>query len=91
MISVSPVLTTVEVDAEKVVALDQPQFRPLLALRVEFKDGQRFTALRFQFTAEERAAIAAGQDLLVLQPHHGSLMPLAFQFALPGKYPELNG
>ena len=31
--------------------------------------------------------IAADEDLLLSQPHHGPLMPIGLQLAMPGEYP----
>ncbi len=93
MDSVSPVLTEHEVDAERVIALDQEQYFPIIILRVQYqnKDGNPDgvgTVTRFRFSDKERELIASGADLLISQPHHGSLMPLGFQFAMPDRYPE---
>lgn len=90
MVSVSPVLTEAEVSAEQVIALDQPEYFPIIVLRVVFndKDASVATYTRFRFSPEERAAIANGADLLLSQPHHGSLMPIALQLAKDGCYPQ---
>jgi hypothetical protein len=31
--------------------------------------------------------IAAGADLVLGQPHHGPMMPVSLQLAMPGEYP----
>ena len=92
MNSVSPVLTESEVEAEQVIALDQPQYYPIISLRVTFndKDGDEksvATMTRFRFSDKERDAIAAGADLILSQPHHGPLMPIGLQLAMPDRYP----
>ena len=92
MNSVSPVLTESEVEAEQVIALDQPQYYPIISLRVTFndKDGDEksvATMTRFRFSDKERDAIAAGADLILSQPHHGPLMPIGLQLAMPNEYP----
>ena len=92
MNSVSPVYTDAEVGAEQVIALDQPEYYPIIVARVTFtdKDGQPLSVAsvtRYRFSDLERMAIAAGADLLISQPHHGSLMPIALQLAMPGQYP----
>ena len=92
MNSVSPVLTEHEVEAEQVIALDQPQYYPIISLRVTFndKDGNPngvATLTRFRFSDKDRDAIAAGADLILSQPHHGPLMPIGLQLAMPNKYP----
>ena len=92
MNSISPVLTEHEVEAEQIIALDQPQYYPIISLRVTFndKDGDEksvATMTRFRFSDKDRDAIAAGADLILSQPHHGLLMPIGLQLAMPGKYP----
>jgi hypothetical protein len=92
MNSVSPVLTEHEVEAEQVIALDQPQYYPIISLRVTFndKDGDEksvATMTRFRFSDKDREAIAAGADLILSQPHHGPLMPIGLQLAMPNEYP----
>jgi hypothetical protein len=87
MNSVSPVLTEVEIPAEQVIALEQPEFLPIIVARIRFADESPATLTRFRFTDEERAAIAAGADLLLSQPHHGPLMPIGLQLAMPDSYP----
>jgi hypothetical protein len=44
--------------------------------------------VRFRFSAEERKLIAQGADLIIGQPHHGSMMPMSTQLAMPGEYPQ---
>lgn len=95
MDSVSPVFTELEVGAERVIALDQPEYYPMVVVRVNFggPDGDLeslATAARFRFSEKERAAIAAGADLLISQPHHGPLMPMGLQLAMPGCYPMVE-
>ena len=92
MNSISPVFTEREVEAEQVIALDQPQYYPIISLRVTFndKDGDEksvATMTRFRFSDRDRDAIAAGADLILSQPHHGPLMPIGLQLAMPNEYP----
>ena len=86
MQSVSPVLTEKEVEFEHVIALDQPEFYPVISLRITC-GGQIATYTRYRFTDEERAAIVNGADLLLSQPHHGPLMPIGTQLAAKDSYP----
>lgn len=86
MNSVSPVLTTAELPAEHVIALDQPGFYPVIIAKVYFNDGVS-SLTRFRFTDAERDLIAAGADLILGQPHHGPMMPVSLQLAMPGEYP----
>lgn len=92
MNSISPVLTDVEVSAERVIALDQPEYYPVISLRVNYggPDGDQLslaTLTRYRFSDRERRTIAAGADLILSQPHHGSLMPIGLQLAMPNEYP----
>jgi hypothetical protein len=92
MNSVSPVLTEHEVGAERVIALDQPEYYPVISLKVTYndKDGNPesgATLTRFRFSDKDRDAIAAGADLILSQPHHGPLMPIGLQLAMPNEYP----
>lgn len=93
MDSISPVLTEFEVPAEQVIALGQEEYLPIIAVRVTYanKDGEPesvVSLVRFRFTAAERALVAAGADLILSQPHHGPMMPVSLQLAMPGEYPE---
>jgi hypothetical protein len=92
MNSVSPVLTEHEVEAERVIALDQPEYYPIISVRITYndKDGNPesiATFTRFRFSDKDRDAIAAGADLILSQPHHGALMPIGLQLAMPNQYP----
>ena len=95
MDSVSPVLTEREVSSEQVVALGQSEYYPIIVVRLVFEtfaeDGSMAltvgSLVRFRFTDKERALIAAGADLLIGQPHHGPMMPVSLELAMPGEYP----
>ena len=100
MNSVSPVLTEAEVDSEQVIALEQEQYYPIIVARVRFEGTDTesdvyvrrpeaiASLVRFRFTDEERKLIAEGADLIIGQPHHGSMMPMSTQLAMPGEYPK---
>ena len=88
MDSVSPVLTEAEVSSEQVVALEQEQYYPIIVARIRFRDESRCSMVRFRFTDEERRLIAEGADLIIGQPHHGPMMPMSTQLAMPGEYPQ---
>ena len=88
MDSVSPVLTDREVHAEQVVALEQDQYFPIIVARVRFEDGSPCSMVRFRLTDKERELIAQGADLIIGQPHHGPMMPMSTQLAMPGEYPK---
>lgn len=87
MDSVSPVLTEREVVAEQVVALDQPEYYPIIVARVQYDDGSVASVTRFRFTDKEREAIANGADLLISQPHARAWMPIGLQLAMKDSYP----
>ena len=91
MNSVSPVLTEAEVPAEQVIALGQEEYFPIIVARIKFSDEQGggvSSMARFHFSDEERALIASGADLIIGQPHLGSIMPMSLQLAMPGEYPK---
>ena len=87
MDSVSPVWTENEVESEQVIALGSEEFYPIIVARVRFSDGSPGSVTRFRLTDKEREAIAAGADLLLSQPHHGQLMPIALMLAMKDCYP----
>ena len=87
MDSVSPVLTEAEIESEQVVALDQKQYFPIIVARILFEDKSPCSMVRFRFTDKERELIARGADLIIGQPHHGSMMPMSTQLAMPNEYP----
>ena len=91
MNSVSPVFTEYEVPAERVIALDQPEYYPIIVLRVQYADGSVASVTRFCFSEKDRAAIALGCDLLISQPHHGPMMPVGLQLAMPDSYGIVEG
>jgi hypothetical protein len=94
MDSVSPVLTELEVETEQVIALDQPEFNPIIVARIQYLGVADFSSVvnvsltRYRFTAAERALIAAGADLILGQPHHSGMMSISLQLAMPGEYPR---
>lgn len=88
MDSISPVLTEAEVPAEQVIALGQEQYFPIVVCRVICVGGELESYTRFRFSDKERELIAQGADLILGQPHHGSMMPVSLQLAMPGEYPR---
>ena len=88
MESVSPVWTDEEIPVERVVALDQPEYMPIVVLPISYSDGTRALAVRFRFTEEERTAIAAGKDLIITELTFGArFTPLAFHICGPNERP----
>ena len=88
MDSVSPVFTDKEVSVEQVIALGQEQYFPIIVARIFFQDGSPSSMVRFRLTDKERELIAQGADLIIGQPHHGSMMPMSTQLAMPNEYPK---
>lgn len=96
MDSVSPVFTDAEISSEQVVALGQKEYYPIIVARIWHviengegkQEGFPSSYTRFRFSDKERELIAAGADLLLGQPHHGSMMPVSVQLAMPGEYPK---
>ena len=87
MNSVSPVLTEAEIPAEQVIALGQEGYYPIIVARIIYPDKSVASLTRFRFSDKEREAIANGADLILSQPHHGPLMPIGLQLAMPDQYP----
>lgn len=87
MQSISPVLTENEVECEQVIALGQKEYYPVIVARIIYEDGKPASVTRFRFSDKEREAITNGADLLISQPHHGSMMPIVLQLAMPESYP----
>jgi hypothetical protein len=81
MISISPVYTEEEVPIERVIALDQPEYAPIVILPVKYEDGVQGMCVRFQFTEEERKVVAEGGDLLLTELTFGGnrFTPVALQ------------
>jgi hypothetical protein len=88
MDSVSPVWTDEEVAIERVIALDQPEYLPIIALPVRFHDGVSGLSVRFRLTDEERQAIADGCDIVITElTFGGPFTPLCTHVCLPNKGP----
>lgn len=88
MKSISPVLTEEYVEAEKIIALDQQdKYYPIIILKVIYPDDSLGTVTRFEFSEKERDAIAKGADLILTQPHHSYVMPIAIQLAFKNEHP----
>lgn len=83
--SVSPVLTEDLIEGEQVIALEQEEYYPIIVCRIIHKDGMRASYSRFRFSDEDRALIAGGADLILGQPHHGPMMPISIDLAMPGE------
>lgn len=100
MQSVSPVFNEQEVPKERVIALEQKEYEPIITLPIDFhlkdpKTGEVIVrprmamAVRFRLSEGERAKIAAGADLVVTEIVFGQpFTPLNFQFCQPSECPE---
>jgi hypothetical protein len=92
MQSVSPVFTDGEVQFEREIAKNQPEYTAVIGLPVTLeiidpKSGESkrvpdwAISVRFRLSPEERAQVAAGLDLVVTQLTFGKpLAPMNFQF-----------
>jgi hypothetical protein len=85
MNSISPVHSKESVHMERVIALDQPEYFPIVILPVIYSDGMQGMAVRFRFTDEERQNIAAGADLLVTELTFGGsrFTPISLEVVHP--------
>lgn len=83
MDSVSPVWTEAEVEWERVIALDQPEYLPIIVLPVKYDSGGEGMVVRFRFTDEERKAISEGADLVVTELASGYFTPLCLELRKP--------
>lgn len=100
MYSVSPVMDELHQKNERVIALDQPEYAPIIALPLDICiRGERpareyspsLMAVRFRLTDEERAAIAAGADLVLTESVFGSpFTPINIQFCKPDEAPQFS-
>ena len=88
MDSVSPVLTENEVQFERVIALDQPQYYPIIILPIQYDGGHFVMGVRFRFTDKERKLIAEGADIFIQELTDGqSFTPINIQLCKPGEFP----
>lgn len=59
---------------EQTIAENQEQYLPITVALYSYTDGSRGILTRWTPSAEERAAIAAGEDIYVLQLNFGGPM-----------------
>lgn len=95
MQSVTPVFGAEEVRFEKVIALDQPEYAPIVILPliavIDGKAEPLALACRFRLSPEERKAVADGADLVITELTFGGLFtPLSFQFCQPHESPGVK-
>ena len=104
MQSVTPVFGPEELQYEKVIALDQPEYSPLIIVPIDLHipagtlPGQtepivkanHGMSVRFRFSEAEREKITAGADLLITELVFGAkFTPLNFQIVMPDERPEV--
>lgn len=88
MDSVSPVWTEEEAEIERVLALDQEDYLPIIVLPVRYTDGYSGAAVRFRLTDQEKQAIADGADLVVTElTFGGPFTPIQMQLCKPNERP----
>jgi hypothetical protein len=84
---VSPVMQGSK-DIEVVLGANQPQYTPLPAIYID--SISRAMVTRWQFSEEERAAVAGGADLVLQQLTFGSpFQPVNLQVVMPDQDPKL--
>jgi hypothetical protein len=93
MMPISQIYTEDTIEAERVLALDQPEYSPLIALRIASKTQPmhgEFT--RWEFSEEERNMIALGANLVVsnLVLPNQPFPPICLQIVAPGQAPSLE-
>lgn len=89
MDSVSPVFTEKEVHLEKVIALEQEQYFPIIGLPVIFSDLTEGVAVRFRLSEEERELITNGGDIIFTELTFGRLFtPMSIKIAKPDQYAD---
>lgn len=102
MQSISPVFTEAEQPMEKKVAEHQEEYFTVIGLPVSLQLVDRETgkativnpwgmSFRFRLDDEERAAVAAGKDLILTQLHFGrDITPMNVQFCAVGEKPSFG-
>ena len=88
MDSVSPVWSEKEVEHERIIALDLPEYMPIVGLPVRFADQTSGMSVRFRLTDEERQAIMEGADLVITElTFGGPFTPLCTHVCKPNVGP----
>lgn len=88
MDSVSPVWSEDQVSMERVIALDQHDYVPIIVLPVRYSDGLSGMSVRFRLTDEERQAITDGADVIVTElTFGGPFTPINLHFCKPNESP----
>jgi hypothetical protein len=85
--SVSPVWSEEEVETERIIALDQPEYIPIAVLPMRFSDGIPGLSVRFRLTDTERSAIAEGADIIITELTLGQFTPIDIKICKPNERP----
>lgn len=93
MHSVSPVISEELIPAERVIALDQPQYQPIIVICAEHPEDKNHethcTIVRFRLTEAERLQVANGADLILSELTFGrAFTPVHIEFCLPQETPS---
>ena len=90
MNSISPVIDEDHVKYEQVIALDQPQYEPIIIvpyLDVSTDVQIKAMSVRFRLTDEERDQIAKGGDLILNElTFSDTFTPIQLYVRMPGEY-----
>lgn len=71
---------------ETTIAEEQPEYMPITVALYQYADGSCGIVTRWQPSAEERAAILAGEDIYVNQIHFGKHMTPLMVRVGPGDF-----
>jgi len=91
MQSVSPVINEKLIEHERVIALDQPEYKPIIIIAACTQPDKSDYCLivRFKLSDEERVKVAAGADLILSELTFGrAFTPVALEFCLPEEIPS---
>lgn len=89
MDSVSPVHTEEFEELERVIALDQKEYFPIIILDVHYSNGVDGAMVRFRFSDEERKKIAEGADLVVSELTFGkAFTPISLSIQKQGEFED---
>jgi len=87
MNSISPVFNEDSQPSERVIALDQPEYAPIVILPLTNKGGAMM--VRFELTEVERNLIAEGANLVITELTFGPrFTPICVQVVPPGVDPD---
>lgn len=88
MLSISPVYNEEFQECEKIIALDQPEYLPLVCLPIEMPEGAVLT--RWEFTKEERELVSSGADLVICMLLFGKpFTPIGLEVTPKDKQPNM--